>query len=126
MDAGAPLSLSDVAIARLGPAWRRPGRPRRGFGGWGGKGKATWKSLIPATIHASWLNQIEIYFSSVQRKVLTPNDFASLAEVEERLLRFQERYKQIAQPFQRKFTRQDLTALLAKLETGTASLPLAA
>jgi hypothetical protein len=79
-----------------------------------------------APIHAGWLNQIEIYFSIVQRKVLTPNDFASLAEVEERRLRFQERYEQIAQPFQWKFTRQDLTALLAKLETGTASLPLAA
>ena len=30
----------------------------------------------------SWLNQIEIYFSIVQRKVLTPNDFNSLAEVD--------------------------------------------
>ena len=87
-----------------------------------------WPTLVPVhtPIHASWLNRIEIYFSIVQRKVLTPNDFASLAEVEERLLRFQERYEQIAQPFQCKFTRQDLTALLAKLETGTASLPLAA
>lgn len=87
-----------------------------------------WPTLVPVhtPIHASWLNRIEIYFSIVQRKVLTPNDFASLAEVEERLLRFPERYEQIAQPFQCKFTRQDLTALLAKLETGTASLPLAA
>ena len=31
-----------------------------------------------APLHASWLNQIEIYFSIVQRKVLTPNDFADL------------------------------------------------
>ena len=87
-----------------------------------------WPTLLPVhtPIHASWLNQIEIYFSIVQRKVLTPNDFASLAEVEERVLRFQERYEQIAQPFQWKFTRQDLTALLAKLETAKASLPLAA
>jgi hypothetical protein len=87
-----------------------------------------WPTLVPVhtPIHASWLNQIEIYFSIVQRKVLTPNDFASLAEVEERLLRFQERYEQIAQPFQWKFTRQDLTALLAKLDTEAASLPLAA
>ncbi len=82
--------------------------------------------LVHTPIHASWLNQIEIYFSIVQRKVLTPNDFASGAEVEERLLRFQERYEQIAQPFQWKFTRQDLTALLAKLETEAASRPLAA
>ena len=32
--------------------------------------------------HASWLNQLEIYFSVVQRKVLTPNDFHSLAQLE--------------------------------------------
>jgi len=62
----------------------------------------------------------------VQRKVLTPNAFASLAELEDRLLRFQERYEQMAQPFQWKFTRQELTALLAKLENGKAALPLAA
>jgi hypothetical protein len=87
-----------------------------------------WPRLVPVhrPIHASWLNQIEIYFSIVQRKVLTPNDFASRAEAEERLLRFQERYEQIAQPFQWKFTRQDLMALLAKLEAQRASLPLAA
>jgi hypothetical protein len=39
--------------------------------------------------HASWLNQVEIYFSIVQRKVMTPNDFASLSELEDRLLAFQ-------------------------------------
>ncbi len=82
--------------------------------------------LVHAPIHASWLNQIEIYFSIVQRKVLTPNDFASLAAVEERLLRFQERYEQMAHPFQWQFTRQDLTALLAKLEARRVPLPLAA
>jgi hypothetical protein len=64
---------------------------------------------------ASWLNQIEIYFSIVQRKVLTPNDFASLAEVAERLLRFQDHYERAAAPFQWTFTRQDLAALPAKL-----------
>ena len=44
--------------------------------------------LVHGPVHASWLNQIEIYFSTVQRKVLTPNDFDSLADVENRLLRF--------------------------------------
>ncbi len=87
-----------------------------------------WPTLVPVhtPIHASWLNQIEVYFSIVQRKVLTPNDFVSLAAVEERLLRFQERYAQIAQPFQWKFTRQDLAALLAKLTAARVSIPLAA
>ena len=45
--------------------------------------------LIHTPVHASWLNQVEIYFSIVQRKVLTPNDFSSLPELEERLLAFQ-------------------------------------
>src|SRR5438552_18987825 len=39
--------------------------------------------LVHTPVHASWLNQIEIYFSIVQRKVLTPNDFKSLNELEQ-------------------------------------------
>jgi hypothetical protein len=34
--------------------------------------------LIHLPIHASWVNQIEISFSILQRKALTPNDFADL------------------------------------------------
>lgn len=71
--------------------------------------------LVHTPVHASWLNQIEIYFSIVQRKVLTPNDFSSLTDLKERLLVFQERYQQIASPFRWSFTRQDLVTLLAKL-----------
>ena len=66
-------------------------------------------------IHASWLNQIEIYFSIVQRKVLTPNDFADLTDVEARLLAFEHRYEQTATPFEWRFTRTDLTKLLERL-----------
>ncbi len=79
--------------------------------------RSQWPSvvLVHTPLHASWLNQIEIYFSVVQRKVLTPNDFSSLAEVEVRLLAFQNRYQQIAVPFQWTFTRKDLAAVLAKL-----------
>ena len=47
-------------------------------------------------MHASWLNQIEIYFSIVQRKIVSPNDFTDLAEIETRLLAFQRRYQQTA------------------------------
>ena len=71
--------------------------------------------LVYLPVHASWLNQVEIYFSVVQRKVLTPNDFTSVTEVEERLLGFQERYQEIARPFEWKFTRADLIRLLQKL-----------
>jgi transposase len=72
--------------------------------------------LVHLPIHASWLNQVEIYFSIVQRKVLTPNDFPDLAEVERRLLGFQRRYQQTAVPFDWRFTRADLAKLLRRLD----------
>ena len=71
--------------------------------------------LVHTPVHASWLNQIEIYFSIVQRQVLTPNDFPNLAAVKDRLLRFHVHYAQAATPFQWTFTRRDLAVLLAKL-----------
>ncbi len=76
--------------------------------------------LIHGPIHASWLNQIEIYFSILQRKVLTPNDFTSLAELSQRILEFQCHYQAIAQPFEWRFTRKDLAALLRKLACSLA------
>lgn len=76
-----------------------------------------WPNIVPVhlPVHASWLNQIEIYFSIVQRKVLTPNHFDSLDAVEDRLLRFQSRYEAVAKPFDWKFTRADLIAFMEKL-----------
>ena len=59
-------------------------------------------------VHASWLNQIEIYSSILRQKVLTPNDFASLAAVADRLTQFEPHYEQIAKPFQCRFTRRNL------------------
>ena len=84
-----------------------------------------WPNIVPVhlPVHASWLNQIEIYFSVVQRKVLTPNDFCSLKMVENRILQFQERYELMAKPFEWKFTRQDLAALMSKLPP--KALPMA-
>jgi DDE superfamily endonuclease len=78
---------------------------------------AKYPRLVPVhgPVHGSWLNQIEIYFSIVQRKVLTPNDFPSLAAVEDRLLRFQTHYEQLATPFEWTFTRSDLQALMKRL-----------
>ena len=73
-------------------------------------------TLVHTPVHASWLNQVEIYFSIVQRKVVTPNDFTSLRELEDRLLAFQARYEGTATPFQWTFTRTDLAELLAKLK----------
>ena len=65
--------------------------------------------------HASWLNQIEIYFSVVQRKALTPDDFPSLEAVAERLTNFERYFESIALPFEWKFTRADLNALIARM-----------
>jgi hypothetical protein len=90
--------------------------------------RARWSTIIPVhtPIHASWLNQVEIYFSVVQRKVLTPNDFLSLAEVEDRLLRFQQYYERVAQPFEWKFTRTDLSNLLLRLNSSFSARKTAA
>jgi hypothetical protein len=71
--------------------------------------------LVHLPTHASWLNQIEIYFSVVQRKVLAPNDFADLEVLGERLIAFLERYERVAEPFAWKFTRRDLDRLLSRL-----------
>ena len=71
--------------------------------------------LVHTPVHASWLNQVEIYFSVLQRKLLTPNDFADLQELEDRILAFQAHYETIAEPFEWKFTRADLHRLLGKL-----------
>ena len=80
--------------------------------------RARWPNLIlvHTPVHASWLNQVEIYFSIVQRKVLTPNDFSSLQELQQRLLAFQSHYQRSAWPFNWTFTRRDLNALLAKID----------
>jgi len=81
--------------------------------------------LIHLPVHSSWLNQIEIYFSIVQRKVLTPNDFVDLADVESRLLAFERRYEEAAMPFEWKFTRNDLARLMERLRE-KETLPAAA
>ena len=89
--------------------------------------QGAWPNLIVVhtPIHASWLNQAEIYFSVVQGKVVTPNDFEDLTVLEAQLLAFGRRYEQIAAPFQWTFTRHDLNTLLAKTDT-THITPLAA
>ena len=77
--------------------------------------------VVHGPVHASWLNQIEIYFSIIQRKVLTPNDFPNLEAVADRLERFERHYETIAQPFEWKFTRGDLTELIQRLQRRSES-----
>ena len=73
--------------------------------------------VVHTPVHASWLNQVEIYFSIIQRKVLTPSNFEGLPELRERLLAFEKHYEQVATPFKWKFTRRDLAMFLRKLAT---------
>jgi transposase len=71
--------------------------------------------MIHTPVHASWLNQIEIFFSIIQKKVVSPNDFASLDELSATLLAFVHRYNRTARPFNWKFTAADLRELLARI-----------
>jgi hypothetical protein len=71
--------------------------------------------MIHTPVHASWLNQIEIYFSVVQRKLLTPDHVANLDALAERLTAFEARYNEAAQPFDWRFTHEDLDQLLVRI-----------
>jgi hypothetical protein len=79
---------------------------------------AKWANivLVHTPVHASWLDQLEIYLSIVQWKLLTPGSFNSLADLRRKLMAFQESYQRSAKPFKWTFTRRDLHALLAKLK----------
>jgi transposase len=88
---------------------------------------AKWPTarLVHTPVHASWLNQCEIYFSVVQRKVVTPNDFYDLSDVENRLTAFQDLYNAAARPFNWKYTTKDLNALLDRIAAHERKSPLA-
>ena len=79
--------------------------------------------LVHTPVHASWLNQVEIYFSIIQRKVLTPNDFANLEEVEQRLRLYEELSNQEPRPFDWKFDRAALRDFLERLDAKSDKLP---
>jgi transposase len=83
--------------------------------------------LVHLPVHASWLNQIEIVFSVIQRKVVKPADFADLATLADRLRRFEDRYNETAHPFDWRFTSGDLAVMLERLDTyWSREVPLAA
>jgi transposase len=72
--------------------------------------------MVHTPVHASWLNQIEIFFSIVQRKVVSPNDFTDTDQIAQRLSAFEAHYNQTAEPFTWKFTTTDLTDFLTRLD----------
>ena len=82
--------------------------------------------LIHLPVHASWLNQAELFFSIVQRKALTPNDFGSLQHLARRLMDFGQHYRNVARPFEWTFTRQKLNGVLDKIADREPHLALAA
>lgn len=81
--------------------------------------------LVHLPVHASWLNQIEIYFSILARKALTPCHFASLDDLADRVIGFQQHYRENARPFDWTFTRQDLHRLTARLQRDGRLTPAA-
>ncbi len=81
--------------------------------------------MVHTPAHASWLNQVEIYFSVIQRKVVSPNDFTTLNQVEQRLADFEQRYNATARPFRWKFTPTDLDDLLARIGINQHQQPTA-
>jgi transposase len=91
---------------------------------------AAWPTarLVHLPVHASWLNQIEIVFSVIQRKVIRPGDFADLDALADRLVAFEARYNSTARPFDWTFTRADLIELCRRIDArqSAASQPLAA
>ena len=72
-------------------------------------------TLVHLPVHASWLNQVEIYFSILQRKAISPADFANLDDLATRILAFQDRYNTTAEPFDWTYTRDDLNQFLTRL-----------
>jgi transposase len=79
--------------------------------------------MIHTPVHASWLNQVEIFFSIIQKKVVSPNDFAGLDQLSSTLLAFVDRYNQTARPFRWKFTAADLTGLLRRISEHEQAAP---
>ena len=71
--------------------------------------------MIHLPVHASWLNQVEIYFSVIQRKLLTPDDFADLSVLAAKINAFENRYNNAAHPFDWRFGRTDLNRLLTRI-----------
>ena len=76
----------------------------------------------PLTIHvywlpinASWLDQIEIWFSILQRKLLQPNHFESLDDLEQSVLDFIAYHDQTAKPIQWSYTIEKLEKKLGTI-----------
>jgi len=99
------------------------------------KGKQVQKWLVThprfrfyhPPVHCSWMNQIEQWFSILQRKRLRMVNFESKAALKQKLMAFIAEYNQHAHPFQ--WTERSVAKLMAKFEPpqpAVATLALAA
>jgi transposase len=82
--------------------------------------------LVHLPVHASWLNQVEVVFSVIQRKVIKPSDIGGAAALAARLTRFEARYNATARPFDWKFTRAGLNDLCLRIDARRAASGLIA
>ncbi len=67
-------------------------------------------SFVYTPKHTSWLNQIEIWFSILVRRVIKRGNFSSVDDLRERILAFIEYFNQTAKPFKWTFTGRPLVA----------------
>lgn len=90
--------------------------------------KARWPNavLVHLPVHASWLNQIEVFFSILQRKAITGGNFTNLGDLADKILSFQQHYNTAAEPFDWKFTKTKLRKLMQRLAVHTNQDQLAA
>jgi transposase len=65
-------------------------------------------------VHCSWMNQVEQWFSILQRKRLCIADFADKAELAERLQAFIAEWNQVAHPFA--WSTKSVAKIMAKCE----------
>ena len=70
-------------------------------------------------VHCSWMNQVEQWFSILQRKRLTAPNFADLGALEERVLSFIDEWNHRAHPFN--WTAKSFDKIIGKIDAAMAA-----
>jgi len=71
--------------------------------------------MVHTPVHASWLNQIEVFFSILSRKALTGRSFDNTEALAEHIQHFQAWYNTTSRPFNWTWTRHELDDYLKRL-----------
>jgi transposase len=94
-----------------------------------GKQVQTWLQSHPrfvcffVPVHCSWMNQVEQWFSILQRKRLRISDFSDLDHLAERLLAFVVEWNAHAHPFN--WSTESAAMVMAKYQTQKLHVPAA-